>query len=458
MRASRLRVPRLEKELGIEVYASRSLGIGGRIRQFFEDFVVEEVLVDGSRAEAKPIESPQVAGEGRYLICVLIKRGWDTLLSVKEVAKRLGISQMRVQIAGMKDAKALTAQHVSLYGIDPERILQVKIKDITLYPLRFSNEMVFPHLLFGNQFHVLIRAISHSSLVVEQRIKNVQSELLNLGGFPNFFGHQRFGTVRPITHRIGKFLAQGSLEKAALTFLAQPSLYEHPESREARQQLQNTQDFKEALRYFPEHLKYERSMLSHLVKQPRDFAGAFRRLPLKLRKLFLQAYQSFLFNKFLSQRVQQGIPINEAQTGDYVICLDSHRLPTTNFMRVTAQSRSSVQEALNEGRMHIAIPLIGFEQAYSEGAQGEIEREILEIEDAAPQDFYISRMPEISAPGGLRTVLAPIVNLSIEKPTKDSANSFKRKVMLGFTLHRGSYATVLLREFMKPQDLIKAGF
>jgi len=453
-----LRVPRLEKELGIEVFASQSPGIGGKIRQFFEDFVVEEVLVDGSRAEVQPIESRQVAGEGRYLICVLIKRGWDTLLSVKECAKRLGISQMRVQIAGMKDAKALTAQHVSLYGIDPEQILQIKIKDITLYPLRFSDEMVFPHLLFGNQFHVLIRAISRSSSMVEQRIKNVQSELLNLGGFPNFFGHQRFGTVRPITHWVGKFLAQGDLEKAALVFLAQPSLYEHPESREARQQLQKTQDFKEALRNFPEHLKYERSMLSYLVKQPRDFAGAFRRLPLKLRKLFLQAYQSFLFNKVLSQRIQRGIPINEAQTGDYVVYLDSHGLPTTNFMQVTAQSRSSVKEALNEGRMHIAIPLIGFQQPYSEGVQGEIEREILETENIAPQDFYVSSMPEISAPGGLRTISAPIVNLSIEKSAKDSANPSKRKVTLGFTLHRGSYATVLLREFMKPQNLIKAGF
>jgi len=453
-----LRVPKLEKELGIEAFASQSPGIGGRIRQFFEDFVVEEVLVDGSTAEVQPIEPRQVAGEGRYLICVLIKRGWDTLLSVKEVAKRLGISQERVQIAGMKDAKALTAQHVSLYGIDPEQVLQVKIRDITLYPLRFSDEMVFPHLLFGNQFRVLIRAISRSSSVVEQRINNVQSGLLNLGGFPNFFGHQRFGTVRPITHWVGRFLARGNLEGAALTFLAQPSPYEHPESREARQQLQNTQDFKEALRTFPEHLKYERSMLSHLVKQPRDFVGAFRRLPLKLRKLFLQAYQSFLFNKFLSQRTQQGISINEAQTGDSVVYLDGHGLPTTNFMRVTAQSRSSVEKALNEERMRVAIPLIGFQQPHSEGVQGEIERETLETENVAPQDFYIPHMPEISAPGGLRTILAPIVNLSVEKPTKDSANPSKRKVMLGFTLHRGSYATVLLREFMKPQDLIRAGF
>jgi tRNA(Glu) U13 pseudouridine synthase TruD len=75
-----------------------------------------------------------------------------------------------------------------------------------------------------------------------------------------------------------------------------------------------------------------------------------------------------------------------------------------------------------------------------------------------PQDFQISFMPEVSAPGMLRTTLAPATNLSVEKVSGDSANLSKRKTRLGFTLHRGSYATVLLREFMKPRNLIKAGF
>jgi len=226
----------------------------------------------------------------------------------------------------------------------------------------------------------------------------------------------------------------------------------------AREQLQDTQNFEEALRCFPRQLSYERLMLGHLAKQPRDFVGAFRNLPLKLRKLFVQAYQSFLFNKFLSERITRGIPLDEAQNGDYVINLDNHGLPTTEFMQVTAQSLQTVNKTLKEGRMRVAIPLIGFKQPPSQGVQGEIEREILEIEKARPQNFYVSFMPEVSAPGELRTSLAPKINLSCEGPSKDSANPPKRKVRLDFTLHRGSYATVVLREFMKPRDLIKAGF
>ena len=451
-------IPRLEKMLGIEAYVSQSLGIGGRIRQFAEDFVVEEVLMDGSKAQVSSTETLQPVGGGRYLICVLVKQDWDTFLAIKKVARRLGISPKRIQIAGIKDAKAFTAQHISIRGVAPERVSRIKIKDITLHPLRFSDERVYSQLLLGNQFHITIRTISHSSSMIEKRVKNIQNELSSLGGIPNFFGHQRFGTIRPITHLIGKFLIHGNLEKAVSTFLAKPSPYEHPESREARQQLQDTQDFVEALRCFPTHLKYERLMLVRLAKQSNDFIGAFRKLPSKLRRLFVQAYQSFLFNKFLSQRLKRKVDFNEAQVGDYVVHLDKYGLPTNEVEQATAQSLSSVKKALKKGKMQVAIPLIGFKQYPSEGVQGEIERGILEDENVVSRNFYIPSMPETSAPGRLRTALAPITDLSVEKASRDSASPPKRKIRLSFTLHRGSYATVLLREFMKPRNLIKAGF
>jgi len=451
-------VPTLERMLGIETYASQSLGIGGKIRQFTEDFVVEEVLMDGSKAQVSPTETLQPIGGGRYLICVLVKRDWDTFLAVKKGARVLGISPKRIQIAGIKDAKALTAQHVSIRGVTPERVSRVKIRDITVHPLRFSDGRVYSQLLLGNQFYITIRTISHSSFVIEKRVKNIQNELSSLGGVPNFFGHQRFGTVRPITHLVGKFLVRGDLEKAALTFLAKPSPYEHPESREARQKLQDTQDFAEALRCFPNHLRYERFMLVRLAKQPDDFIGAFRKLPSKLRRLFVQAYQSFLFNKFLSQRLKHGIDFNEVHVGDYVMHLDGHGLPTNEFEQATFQSLSNVKKALKENKMQVAVPLVGFKQHPSKGVQGEIEKEIIKDEDVIPRNFYIPSLPEISAPGRLRTVLVPITDLSVEEASRDSANPPKRKLGLSFRLHRGSYATVLLREFMKPRNLIKAGF
>ena len=132
-------------------------------------------------------------------------------------------------------------------------------------------------------------------------------ELEALGGIPNFFGHQRFGTTRPITHLVGKALVRGDFEEAAMLFLAKPSVHEHPASRQARQELQSTKNFKQALENFPKQLRFERLMLNHLADNPDDFVGAFQRLPVKLQELFVQAHQSYLFNRFLSERIKHGL-------------------------------------------------------------------------------------------------------------------------------------------------------
>jgi tRNA pseudouridine13 synthase len=454
-----LQIPSLEKELGIETYVTQSPGVGGRIRQLLDDFMVEELLVDGSLAEVSPpVESWEPAGEGQYLICVLVKRRWDTFLAVRQVAQRLRISQKRIRFAGIKDTKALTAQHISLQNVSPHKVLDVQIKDITLYPQRFSRDRIYSQLIKGNRFHITVRGIDRPVSVIEERTKSVQVEIERVGGVPNFFGHQRFGTIRPNTHQVGKHLTRGDAERAALVFLAEPSVHEHPEAREAREQLQDTLDFEEALNSFPRFLRYERFMLRHLAKYPNDFVGAFRELPRRLRKLFVQGYQSYLFNRFLSERIRRGIPLDEPQIGDYTIKLDEHGLPTEEYDQATDTNLQTIEDAMKEGKMCVAAPLIGPDQPPSKGVQGEIEQEILENENVTPEKFQLSFMPEATAEGRVRAVLNPVWNLVQEEIAADAENNDRQMIKLGFTLNRGSYATVLLREFMKPQNLIEAGY
>ena len=111
----------LDKQLGIEVYATKSLGVGGAIREAVDDFVVEEMLVDGSKASVNGAVPSKVLGSSpqrqRFLLCILVKRNWDTFIAVKNIAKELGIDQRRIQIAGIKDAKAVTAQHLTIEDV-----------------------------------------------------------------------------------------------------------------------------------------------------------------------------------------------------------------------------------------------------------------------------------------------------------------------------------------------------
>ncbi|HVP92820.1 MAG TPA: tRNA pseudouridine(13) synthase TruD, partial [Acidobacteriota bacterium] len=413
-------VPKVDKLIGIELFATKSSGISGVIRQSVEDFIVEEVLVDGSKAEINKSNTHQVLGSSpirnRYLMCVLFKRNWDSFQAIKMIARQLGVSTGQIQIAGIKDAKAITAQHITIENITIEDIQKVNVKDIEIHPIGYVRNKLSSYYLLGNTFHITIRDVNHSSSVIKKRVAKILEELQETGGVPNFFGHQRFGTVRPITHLVGKALAKGNFRKAAMLFLAKPSHYEHPESRQTRKQLQITHNFEQALKDFPKQLHYERSMLKHLVKEPDDFIGAFRRLPIKLRELFPQAYQAYLFNKFLSKRIENGFPLNRAEVGDYTVSVERSGLPTPMVHKlVNSGIIKEVNYAIKTGKMRLAIPLVGFKQHPSRGVQGEIEKQILEEEGVSMESFKIRDMPEISARGELRTAITSLNDFSLNQ-------------------------------------------
>ena len=456
-------IPRIDKLIGIDVYATETTGIGGVIRESVDDFVVEEVLVDGSKAKIEKAPGNQVLGASpskqRYLLCVLVKRNWDTFIALRSIAKQLGISQGQIQIAGIKDAKADTAQHITVENRSMEDASKVNVKDIDIRPLGYVRENLSQYYLLGNNFAIRIKRIKRSESTIEKRITETSRALVAIGGIPNFFGHQRFGTTRPITHLVGKAIIEGDFEEAAMLFLAKPSAYEHPSSRKAREELKATWDFKWALQNFPRQLRFERLILRHLVENPKDFVGAFRRLPVKLQALFVQAHQSYLFNRFLSERIKNGFSLDKAEVGDYVVNVERSGLPMLNTAKVAEiENLSKVNESVKAGRMRVALPLIGIKQRLSKGAMGQIERQVLEEEGAKTENFRADAISENSGRGGLRAVVAPIKSFKVHGVSACATNQRDRQADLSFMLLRGSYATVLLREIMKPSDPIQAGF
>jgi tRNA pseudouridine13 synthase len=458
-----LLVPKIDKLLGIEVYATKTAGVGGVIRESVEDFVVEEVLVDGSKASIGKAAETQVLGASdakqRYSLCVLVKRNWDTFIALKNIAKQLDVSQRQIQIAGIKDAKAVTAQHITIENCSMEDASKVNIKDIKIRPVGYVREKLSTYFLLGNSFTISIKAIKHSESTVAKRVTETASALDAIGGIPNLFGHQRFGTTRPITHLVGKAMVEGDFEKAATLFLAKPSVHEHPSSRSARTELQSTRDFKRALQNFPKQLRYERLMLRHLVVQPDDFVGAFRRLPFKLQALFVQAYQSYLFNLFLSARMVNGFSLSRAEVGDFVVNVERSGLPMVNVAKVAgAENLSEINALVKAGRMRVTLPLVGIKQSLSQGVMGHIEKQVLEEESVETGSFRVDEVPEISRRGGLRAVVTPIRDFKLLGTSASAALQKAHQADLSFMLLRGSYATVLLREIMKPSDPIKAHF
>ena len=440
----------------MDAYATETEGLGGTIKQSIDDFLVEEVLVDGSKANMTGVVADRVIGSSpnkqRFLLCLMVKRNWDTFIATKNVAKSLGIDAKRVQFAGIKDARAITAQHITLENISPEEAAKIDIKDVKVTPIGYVREMLSLFYLLGNNFTITIRNIAVPESVAKDRVEQSIQELTTLGGIPNYFGHQRFGTTRPITHFVGKALAQGQFEDAAMLFLAKPSPHEHPTSRQARQQLEDTHDFKWASENYPKQLRFERMMLNYLAANPTDYVGAFQRLPPKLLALFVQAHQSYLFNRFLSERLKHGLPLNEAVVGDFVVGVERSGLPMTSMDKmVTEANLAQVNASVKVGKLRVALPIFGMRQKLSSGVMGELERKVLASENIGDGPVLLNELSRVGGKGGLRTALTPVRAFRL-------LSASENMVQVNFMLLRGCYATILLREIMKPQNPESAGF
>uniref|UniRef100_UPI003EBE2899 tRNA pseudouridine(13) synthase TruD n=1 Tax=Halobaculum sp. EA56 TaxID=3421648 RepID=UPI003EBE2899 len=90
------------------------------------------------------------------------------------------------------------------------------------------------------------------------------------------------------------------------------------------------------------------------------------------------------------------------------------------------------------GRAFVTAPLVGTDTEFGDGEPGAIEREVLRELDVAPGDFALPG--EFESGGTRRAVLLP-TDLSVSERDGDP--------VFEFALPSGSYATALLREYLK---------
>jgi tRNA pseudouridine13 synthase len=419
--------PEQDRALGMEYYVTDNQGCGGVLRSSSEDFVVDEVY-----------EELSYEG-GRYLVLEVEKKDWDTHHLIREMARQLRISQKRFGWAGTKDKRAVTSQRISIMNLDESELQRITLPDLKIKVLGRTNRSVGLGDLLGNRFRIKIRELSCNTDSAGSMAR-ITKEIQEHKGVPNYFGVQRFGEARPVTHRVGEALVRGKIEEAVFTYLAMPFPGELERTREARRMLWESRDVAVALKSFPDYLHYEVAMLNYLVSHTGDYAGSFSVLSPNLRRLFVHAYQSYLFNNILSRRLAAGLSLNRAVDGD-VVCFARNDLPDMGKLQaVTDENLDAVNRLVDRGRAYVTLPLIGFESSLAKGAEGEIERAVLQEEDVVPEDFRIPANPDLGSRGARRVAL---LKVSPQVRVEEGAAE------LEFFLPAGSYATVVLREYMK---------
>ena len=296
------------------------------------------------------------------------KTNWDAHRLIREMARILRISQKRFSWAGTKDKKAVTSQRISIMNLEEEELSRISLPDLKIRVLGRSNRGVGLGDLLGNRFSITVRDLNCRE--PQTQFAAITEQIEKHGGVPNYFGVQRFGEVRPVTHKVGEALVRGLYEEAAFIYLAQPFPGELPQTIKAREALWLSRDISLALKQFPDYLGFELAMLNYLAEHPGDYAHSFMVLSPNLRRLFVHAYQSYLFNKILSRRLRAGMPLNRALVED-VVCFARDGLPDMDrLQKVTAENLSAVNRLAERGRSFLTLPLIGFETELAGGGRG----------------------------------------------------------------------------------------
>lgn len=421
-------------EIGKESYLSKTKGIFGKLRESPEDFTVNEIVENKHRAHwawAQPSDN------GRHSIVKITANNWDTHVLVKEISKRLGIGQKAISFAGTKDKRALTTQYFSILS-SPKKIAELDLENVSIEFLHKSVKPVRLGNLVGNEFKIKI-----SQSKSTENIRNILDELKR--GFPNYFGIQRFGAVRPITHLVGKKIVQKKYEQAVWDYLCGGE-YESFGS-EARSDLKETKDLDAALLQYPHKLLFERQMIGHLTRNKEDYTGAIRQLPENLSKMLVHAYQSLIFNHVLNLRIENGYSIHKPLVGDNIIPIDIYGGPDQRrIIEVTERNQKKLEKRCNEGKAWIVGLLPGIKSEHTKGIQGEFEKQIMDDENIDFKDFAIEKIPELSSFGMYRPLNQKINDL--EWIIEENGNP-----ILEFWLHKGTYATSFLREIMKSEDM-----
>jgi Uncharacterized conserved protein len=121
------------------------------------------------------------------------------------------------------------------------------------------------------------------------------------------------------------------------------------------------------------------------------------------------------------------------QTGLYAP--DTDRLQRVSGSRVDVMERHCAR-----GRAFVTAPLIGTDTELADGEPGEIEREILAEEGLEPSDF---ELPGEFTSNGTRRAILVQTKMQIEPADP----------RFTFALPSGSYATAVLREYLKRDPL-----
>lgn len=394
-----------------------------KLRRIPEDFQVEEIA-----------DFP-AARDGMFSVYRLSKKGLGTLDAVEAVMRRWQVERRRMSWGGLKDRHALTHQYLTIHK-GPRRDLDqenLHLEYLGLSPREFTAADIR-----ANQFSIVMRSLG------DEDVARAESALAEVAasGLPNYFDDQRFGSLSAAGEFIARPWIEGNYERTLWLTFAEP----HPFDRS---------DEKEEKRILREHWgdwlickaklgrSHRRSVVTYLCDKPTDFRGAWARVKVDLRSLYLAAFQSYLWNQIAAEFVRQTCPPNSV----FDVTLKSGIVPFCRPLPAEVMSTLiSTSIPLPSARLKLEPGPITDLVTQSLAKHG---LELRQIRVKYPRDSFFSK--------GWRKAVVKVEGLTWSSEPDEMAQG-RQKLNLQFTLPRGSYATILVKRvtLSEPDDEAEA--
>ncbi|KAG2225854.1 hypothetical protein INT45_007098 [Circinella minor] len=414
---------------------------------------------------------------GEYLQFNVFKLGIESSKAINLIGKYANLKTSRIGTAGTKDARAVTVQTMTSPKARVQQLIlaEDKLKQHNIYIGDYDyvpNGLTLGDLK-GNRFTIILRDVSGAT--EDQMIESMES--LRERGFINYFGMQRFGTGTIMTHEVGRAILKLDFEEAC-DLILKPRPGERNDFAEAREFWQNTKDPKAAVQKFPGRGP-EKALLSAYIKSPENHKRAIQSLPRNMLSMYMHAYQSYVWNHVVSERVKR-FGCDKPLVGDLVLKPTAENKSTTDPSTLSnnAGRRNQFErkqpKVLTEEDLEfytiedVVYSVPGHRSQYPENEIGKIYQELLE-KDGIKFTRAENIMKDLG--GDYRSLLAKADDLTFSliryndpetslcntdvdrinsKPEPQNIEDGKYLgLQMNFTLKTSQYATMALREVLR---------
>ncbi len=380
-----------------------------KIRSREEDFKVEEIA-----------QLP-LSKKGDFGVYILEKQGWNTLDLLLEISDQLKIPFARISYGGRKDRHAVTRQYIAVQG---PKLDDFRFDRMALTFCGYMDRPMGPDLIEANRFEITVRDLS------ADRVKSAldHAEGVKKFGFPNYFDDQRFGSFDVDQGFLAEKLLLGHLNGAVKIVLT--GIY----SKEKQEE-------KDRKRFFIEHWKDWKACQARAVTEFEKFAFealkggeknglvVLNAIPKEELSMYFSAYQSYLWNEVaqsvIRDKVGNGLKMIEGVAGKYLFYDD-----------LSAEAWQYFKDVM--------IPTAAHNTKMPDEFTSKIYAQLLESRGVKKPMFNKLKVRKAFFKATERVLIVQPKDL-IAETAADELYPSKQKIVLKFTLPRGSYATMLVK-------------